>query len=211
MKCTKVCCYMGNSFEKTWMEMNKGRIETQGIKFKGTTFRYQSMRTYIIIENGNFMEWPTCRHVMLGHAYIFGLWSGVLYDTMNDFLLNRFITTDLRKLMLKTTTYRAYSLLHLGHICNFQNGINVHLLCCMILIDISYSLVLAIMMKNTTHWEQFLSSIQNTEVKMNTLTQIYTCAFVYSPILVQSLQKIYSGIKLAIRVHISLHSNEIIH
>lgn len=150
----------------------------------------------------------TCLHMS------FGLWSGVLYDTMNDFLLNRSITTDLRKLMLKKATYRAYSLLHLGHICNFQNGINVHLLCCMILIEISYSLVLAIMMKNkknTTHWEQFLSSIQNTEVKMNTLTQIYTCAFVYSPILVQSLQKIYSGIKLAIRVHISLHSSEIIH
>jgi hypothetical protein len=36
--------------------MNKGRIETQNIKFKGTTFLYQSMRTYIIIENGNFME-----------------------------------------------------------------------------------------------------------------------------------------------------------
>ena len=67
---------------------------------------------------------------------------------MNDFLLNRSIATDLRKLMLKKATYRAYSLLHLGHICNFQNGINVHLLCCMILIEISYSLVLAIMMKN---------------------------------------------------------------
>jgi hypothetical protein len=129
-------------------------------------------------------------------------------------LIKSFHNHRFKKVNVEKATYRAYSLLHLGHICNFQNGINVHLLCCMILIEISYSLVLAIMMKNkknTTHWEQFLSSIQNTEVKMNTLTQIYTCAFVYSPILVQSLQKIYSGIKLAIRVHISLHSSEIIH